>query len=103
MRVEDGARRCKQVHSRRCVVGVQRVGSMLPKCRRASRVMYVRHPAPERGGDLPKVTWQITVAISVAVLAFPGASAHSRWSLWPYMEVKAWNPKQKARQASPCH
>lgn len=26
--------------------------------------------APQRGGDLPKVTWQVTVANSVAVLAF---------------------------------
>lgn len=72
-----GGWRCEQVHSGRCVVGVQRVGSMLPKCRQASQFIYVRNLAPKRGGDLPKVTWQITIAISVALLAFPGASALS--------------------------
>lgn len=102
MRVEDGGWRCKQEHSGRCAVGVWRVGSMLPECRQASLLTDVRHRGPERGGDLPKVTWQITITISVAVLAFPGASALSLWSPWPYMEAKAWNHKQKARKASPC-
>lgn len=75
---------------------------MLPECRQASLLTDVRHRGPERGGDLPKVTWQITITTSVAVLAFPGASALSLWSPWPYMEAKAWNHKQKARKASPC-
>lgn len=51
-------------------MGVQRAVGLLLKFWPVSWFVYKGNEATQRGGDLPKVTWQMTVANSVAVLAF---------------------------------
>lgn len=72
---------------------------MLLKCWKASWFMYGGNGAPERGGDLPKVTQQITEANSAAVLTFLGCSALSQWSPWPCRAVKARDHQWRASKA----